>query len=572
MLNSAYEILIRNGNDDEEPLVLRGGSMIAALRRLRFWDRPRRIWADQCCINQDDPVERSKQVQSMNRICRDAAHILVWLGLDPEKQAASAFGLVRELDEILRSHCSADSPSPVRNVSELETYLRENQKALQALTNRAWEIGTSTPATMYWGEATVRWDTLASVCGRLKSYHSLRSALGIGTSDISFLYRRFIVPAENTHHANRFNLVYELQRARHLHFSDNGDRVFAFLGHFSARSLHPLGCGPVSIAADYTTTVEQLYIDLAVRILRENPAAAYIVLAAVQRPSSSLPSSRVRTNMSLEEAWLKGEQKLVLPSWVPDWRRSNGIILAEPICPHRAHGDSTAKIEVLEEEDLVLRVHRVEVDTIAACSRRLVSEDFYGNLKRKRGRQIPMVEQLWGDLCRKERFNMDDIYLLTGQTAFFAFMQTLSNGCVQAAGHKSMPYHKVPDRMWLQKAARYIVQIFGASGNVSEEVRIAAEVTQPESDEENWSRWATSASAGRIFARTGRGYYVLGPAALEAEDVVCVLFGTKVPFCLRPMGRRYLLVGECYVHGLMKGEAIEMLAQNELCEKVFDIV
>lgn len=57
-----------------------------------------------------------------------------------------------------------------------------------------------------------------------------------------------------------------------------------------------------------------------------------------------------------------------------------------------------------------------------------------------------------------------------------------------------------------------------------------------------------------------------------AGDVVCVLFGNKVPFCLRPMGRRYLLVGECYVHGLMKGEAMDMLAQNELYKKGFDIV
>jgi hypothetical protein len=434
---------------------------------------------------------------------------------------------------------------------------------------RGWivqEIGTSTPATMHWGDATGDWDTLASVCERLKSYHHLRSALDIRTSDISFLYRRFIVPAENTYHANRFNFVYELQRARHLYFSDDRDRVFAFLGHFSVRTLHPLGCGPVSIVANYETTVEQSYIDVVVRILRETSTAAYIVLAAVQHPYSSLPSSQIQSNMSLE-AWLKDEHKL--PSWVPDWRRSNGIILAEPICPHRAHGDSTAKIEILQKDNLVLRVHGMETDTIQACSRRLVSEDFYG--KKKPGQPKPMVEQLWHDLCQKERFNLDDTYL-NGQTAFFAFMQTLSNGCVQAAGHKSMPYHEVPDRVWLQKAARYIVATLGASDNVSEEVRRAAEVTKSKSDDKNWSRWATSASEGRIFATTGKGRYVLGPAALEAGDVVCVLFGCKVPFCLRPMGRRYLLVGECYVHGLMKGEAIDMLAQNELYKKEFDIV
>jgi hypothetical protein len=34
------------------------------------------------------------------------------------------------------------------------------------------------------------------------------------------------------------------------------------------------------------------------------------------------------------------------------------------------------------------------------------------------------------------------------------------------------------------------------------------------------------------------------------------LVGGKMPFCLRPWGDQFLLVGECYVHGLMTGEAI----------------
>jgi hypothetical protein len=422
---------------------------------------------------------------------------------------------------------------------------------------------------MIWGDATIEWDTLASVCERLKRHHLLRSTLGITTSDISFLYRRFIEPDENTHHANRFNFVYELQRAHHLRFTDDKDRVFVFLGHFSARSPHHLGCGPVSIVADYTKTVEQTYINVAVRILQANPAAACILLAAVQHARDSLPSCRgtaVQVDKSLE-AWLLHEDRL--PSWVPDWRRSEAIILAEPICPHRAHGDSTAKLEIVGEDDLVLRAYGVEIDAIGVCSRRLCSGNFYG--KKTPDQPSATIEQLWHEICRKEDFNLDDRYL-NGQAAFFAFMQTLSNGCVQAAGHECRLYHEVLDLVWLRKAARYIVEALGPSDDVSEGVQKAAGLTERDSDYEEWSRWATSASEGRIFARTGRGYYVLGPVALEAGDVVCVLFGSKVPFCLRPIGRRYLLVGECYVHGLMRGEAMGMLARDELYKKMFDIV
>jgi hypothetical protein len=77
-------------------------SLHDALRRLRLPDRPRRLWADQICINQDDKVERSQQVQFMNHIYKNASHVLVWLGPDDQAMAEPAFKLVRNLDEIFR--------------------------------------------------------------------------------------------------------------------------------------------------------------------------------------------------------------------------------------------------------------------------------------------------------------------------------------------------------------------------------------------------------------------------------------------------------------------------------------
>ncbi|CZR59900.1 related to heterokaryon incompatibility protein het-6 [Phialocephala subalpina] len=571
--DSAYEILIRNGDEKGGLLMLRGGSIFAAMCRVRLPDRPRRIWADQCCINQDDPVERSQQLPFMNRIYRDAACVLVWLGLDTKKEAELAFGLIHELNEALGSQ-PVDGISPDLDTVDLEKHVMVNQKALQALTDRPWfkrgwivqEIGTGTPATMLWGDAAIDWITLASVCERLKSYHHLRSALGITTSDISFLFRRFIEPDENTHHANRFNFIYELQRARHLRFSDDRDRIFAFLGHFSALSRHPPGCGPVSIVADYTKTVEQTYTNIAVQILRTNPAAACILLASVQHARHSLPScygTGVQADSNLE-TWLVDGHRL--PSWVPDWRWSEAIILAEPISPHLAHGSSTAKLKIVREDTLVLRAHGVEVDSIEECSQPLLSRDFYNQKTSKN--PSTTIQRLWHEICRKKAFNLNEKYL-DGQGVFFAYMQTLSNGCVQAAGHGGRSYQDISDLVWLRKAARYIVE---ASDDVSEEIKSAARSGEPEGDHETWSRWAASASEGRVFARTWKGYFVLGPKALEAGDVICVLFGARVPFCLRPIGKRYLLVGECYVHGLMNGEAISLLLRDELHEKIFDIV
>jgi hypothetical protein len=134
---SAYIIVIRDQDGKERTLALRGGSIFAALCRLRLPDRPRRIWADQCCINQDDPVERGHQVQYMNRIYRDATHVLVWLGLDMKREAALAFGLMHELHEFLGSAPIDGKPRKVET-ERLERHVKENHEAIQALTDRAW--------------------------------------------------------------------------------------------------------------------------------------------------------------------------------------------------------------------------------------------------------------------------------------------------------------------------------------------------------------------------------------------------------------------------------------------------
>jgi len=130
----ANEILLRNGNGQETLLALREGSIVAALLCLRLPDRPRQVWADQCCINQDDLVERSNQVQFMNTIYQNATRILVWLGPDTEEYAAPAFHFVCKLDNMLERHFEQD----VSSVAKLETIIIENQKTLKALTDLAW--------------------------------------------------------------------------------------------------------------------------------------------------------------------------------------------------------------------------------------------------------------------------------------------------------------------------------------------------------------------------------------------------------------------------------------------------
>jgi|HubBroStandDraft_2_1064218.scaffolds.fasta_scaffold3980397_1 hypothetical protein len=49
----------------------------------------------------------------------------------------------------------------------------------------------------------------------------------------------------------------------------------------------------------------------------------------------------------------------------------------------------------------------------------------------------------------------------------------------------------------------------------------------------------------------------MGPPGMWTGDIVAVLFGHPVPVILRPIDDNYLFVGECFVYGLMDGEAVQ---------------
>jgi hypothetical protein len=55
-------------------------NLFSALSSLRHTNRPRRLWIDAICINQEDPKERNQQVALMTKIYTCAEQVLAWLG------------------------------------------------------------------------------------------------------------------------------------------------------------------------------------------------------------------------------------------------------------------------------------------------------------------------------------------------------------------------------------------------------------------------------------------------------------------------------------------------------------
>jgi hypothetical protein len=74
---------------------------------------------------------------------------------------------------------------------------------------------------------------------------------------------------------------------------------------------------------------------------------------------------------------------------------------------------------------------------------------------------------------------------------------------------------------------------------------------------------------GRMLFLTQEGRPGIGPGSCQVGDLVVVLYGCSVPVVLRwhEDVSHFSLVGECYIHGSMNGEA----AVSKECGKLFKI-
>ncbi|KAK6845698.1 hypothetical protein PG995_015808 [Apiospora arundinis] len=73
----------------------------------------------------------------------------------------------------------------------------------------------------------------------------------------------------------------------------------------------------------------------------------------------------------------------------------------------------------------------------------------------------------------------------------------------------------------------------------------------------------------RRIITTARGYVGMAPKGSKQGDSIFLLKGCSVPLVLRPNGDgTYYLVGECYVAGIMRGEAMRQFMEDDSIEEM----
>lgn len=148
--------------------------LLSALQRLVWKDKPRYLWIDQMCINQDDYAERDSQMLLMKDIYERAMTTTIWIGDAIDKDCVI---FVEELVDMIH-----DSGDGVRSDSELlaELFEMNDEKgqivpeiyklALEKLLNRQW-------FTRAW-------------CVYIQRYLSTKNSIRTGSSKKQFLGTR----------------------------------------------------------------------------------------------------------------------------------------------------------------------------------------------------------------------------------------------------------------------------------------------------------------------------------------------------------------------------------------------
>ncbi|KAH6721662.1 heterokaryon incompatibility protein-domain-containing protein [Leptodontidium sp. MPI-SDFR-AT-0119] len=514
-------------------------SIADALRRMRHETEPRRLWADQICIEQDDLVERGHQVKLMGAIYKNTEKVLVWLGQDEKNHAKRALNQLETLQKVFKNRQLFEQFTEVQKV-KLETFTDRSWWSLREFYllpwfERVWigqEAGTAAPMELFWGQEMFEWKTLFFVSRIMEKFHKpLRVHFNLNVSVVTYLDGRFIPSEDRKSHESkdpRTSLVYELNRASERKSTDPRDRVFAMLGHFSAAVLLE---DSTPFEADYTRSTRDIYIDVAVRTLKGYPRLE--LLNSVQ--------------------WHDDDDES-LPSWVADWG-NNSIrnLLGRRDALFHAAGDSAHSFSIRENQP-VLSIKGLQIDAIERVSNELKWTDF--DFKHLHGGHASDCVSLglWTEICQIPEFNLEHCYV-NGEGSVLAFCQALTAGClnIRLEHYRDIEYESVPSATWLQYGAAYLTGVFGSGGLVDDAVREAAFCDE------------------RRFFRTALGYYGIGPCELENDDLIVVLFGGTTPYVLRPTSEGYKFVGECYVYGLMNGEAILMMEREELKEKTFDL-
>lgn len=529
-----YGILV-----DAEEVHVRS-NLHGALKELRLTDQPRILWVDSICINQSDIGERNHQVRQMGAIFSSATQVIVWLG-EGDDDTDVAIDFVQALSKL--------DPGTARRIVENNGLPWEHRErvfhalgmknghdnhdrivgGLTKLMDHVWwkrvwtvqEIVLARFASLRCGAKSASWSHLSQLAAfALEVSH--HNTLGLGrpmdeavfdemTGEVSGLYvatgalNDLSYRVANGLDINLEQMVWQLLTRQ---ATDPLDVIYALLG---------LTTEKIIIEIDYSKSKKQVYRSAIKDMLKRNR----VELVPLH---------------FLQDCYL--ERDPTLPSWVPDFgilhsfktinltTSGIGIALALGSLYNASLGDAGWSPPKFLDDDDVLEMEGVSVDEVRNLGD--VCPRFPMGWKRREA-QLRVVVDQWRKLVPKK----EEEYI-GGGSVIEAFWRTVTFDLL------------LTDRDYLVGALdrRDIRLPRGAAGMHPTTAEEEAEVREGMVNAPPPKTVLEKLGERRFFV-TKAGYFGLGPASMQAGDIVCVLRGGFFPTLVRPATNdRYTIVGE----------------------------
>lgn len=143
---------------------------------------------------------------------------------------------------------------------------------------------------------------------------------------------------------------------------------------------------------------------------------------------------------------------------------------------------------------------------------------------------------------------------------------------VLTAGLRSANYRYLTTEQHLADFHSFCVSILQLSIDRGPEREQTTTISSRQHDAARYLNALQRVSINRRFFETSQHYLGIGPQSMQSGDLVCVILGARTPVVLRPLievDGAYELLGDCYVHGIMFGEAMDVVKKNTL--KIFEL-
>lgn len=506
-------------------------SALQSIQNLKTLEEYHYLWVDAICIDQLDLQERNAQVSIMKEIYGNAQLVYIWLG-------EHAGNLDRAMELIMKLNKAAElrlnepdlNKTEVANKAELPSV--ESNDAWNDLYrlffDRPWferiwtvqELFHARRCLVLNGNITVEWGQLKNIAPLFSDYqYSIPGRWNVH----SLLHFSRVKSHQSSNHSR--SLMDLLQNFRRQLASDPRDKVYAVLNLSTSPAVS-------SIPVDYTLTTAEVYRNAArsmifADIAEERNLDVLCAVHPIQTPQ-----------------W---------PSWVPDWSQLLNTLVVFDDDKSKSYAtarDTVATASICPNpERLIVKGFRLDVVKVIALPMTLRSGHIPRNSLRSNTVAQHVVANWLSTVLSMESYP-------TEESLDKVLCETL------VAGKGFNDTFPISDNEYLDFYRSYVdlrTQLF----SLIRSPRFLMFQSEEQYDDlvfREPSMYISRIETLSYFRRliiTQNGYVGLAPYTTGPDDIICIFLGAQTPFMLRQEDNEWILLGECYVHGMMNSEAFD---------------